>query len=80
LTVPRRDTLVEVSAKNLQNGIPARIIPRVLSCTEIISKAHGNPFIPRNFLFDFRLSRGEKQYAEDMISGKKKVLGLGYEM
>ncbi len=35
--------------------------------------------MPRNFLFDSRRTGGEKQYAEDMISGKKKVLGMAYE-
>jgi len=33
-------------------------------------------YVLRNFLFDIRSNIREKQYAEDMISDKKKVLGL----
>ena len=73
------DTMFEVSAENLHDGIPSRIIPRDLSHGDIVSAGHGHPLFAHEFLFHIRRNIREEQYAEDMISNKKKVLGLRYE-
>jgi len=67
--------MLEISAKNLHDGIPSRIIPRDLLHNDIVPAVHKSSLLS-NFHFDIRSNIREKQYAKDMISDKKKVLGL----
>jgi hypothetical protein len=76
IPVPRVDAVIEISAEDLHDGIPSRVISRALSRVNIVSTAHASHLFACEFLFHIRRNIREEQYAGDMILNKKKVLDL----